>query len=375
MGGLTGVAVRMSRIGIAADNAVCGQAVCARNKRAGGGILFLTADIAVIVVIGVLQPIDYGIGCFHRAPERFVAQTFRRNCRRESIGNSVALACRFVHQIPPGKDIAVTGRIVHQKGRTVARIDRLHAVATVCVKFQHVIVSVVVAFKCGGAVRRNRLRIVIELCKSDGFGRVVYGKLRIGNDGTRFGCADFVQSRVHGIHIVVDILEKVPHRIRHIDRLVVHIDLIFRARIIGGNIQMNHRRIVRRVHLCIIAGQRNIRLCGVKIGSIAEIGRRDDGVLIRRTALDLRSKAGINRQSRYRVEIVYRNVQILRLILLCRRAALRGFSQGSACYAVLRACLGDRCGKRYCYAYGLGYGRAVAALRGAANIGTARFVK
>ena len=78
------------------------------------------------------------------------------------------------------------GGRVHDKGRSVAGIDRFCAIAAVHFKFNHVIIAVVVALKNSGAVGGDCLRIMIQFRKSLYRIRVLHRKLLVGNNRAGF---------------------------------------------------------------------------------------------------------------------------------------------------------------------------------------------
>ena len=77
-------------------------------------------------------------------------------------------------------------RGIYNKGRSVAGIDRFCAVAAVHIKFDHIIIAVVVTLKNGGAVGGDRLRIMIQLRKALYRLRILHRQLLVGNNRAGF---------------------------------------------------------------------------------------------------------------------------------------------------------------------------------------------
>ena len=153
-------------VGIAAQGGIRPQRIAAGYGRAALGVALDAADKAVLVVIGVLQPIYGGVGGVHRAPERLIGAVFSGDSGGQRIGIAVSRTVR--HIVPANKFVAVAGRRGHDERRAVSGIDRLRTVAAVHVEFQHIVVAVVVALKDGRAVRGHCFGVVIQLGKALG---------------------------------------------------------------------------------------------------------------------------------------------------------------------------------------------------------------
>ena len=124
--------------------------------------------------------------------------------------------------------------------------------------------------------------------------RVLHLQLLVGNNRAGFGRGYAVKPHILAIHIVVDILEVIPHGIRHINCLIIDIYDILRPCIVCRNIQSNYRCVVIRIHRAALRnGDRRIR-CIIK-RRVAEIGRRYNGVGIRGTVLYLCGKSRVDR--------------------------------------------------------------------------------
>ena len=255
---------------IPAKRCCCRQTVRARNNIAALSVFLDAADITVFVIIYILQPIHRRICGVNRAPKSFICAVFIGHGIRQSIFDIVAGTAR--HIVPAVKHIAVPCRGIYNKGRSVAGIYRFCAVAAVHIEFDHVIIAVVVALKNSGAVGSNRFRIMIQLGKALYRLRILHLQLLVGNNRAGFGRGYAVKPHILAIHIVVDILEVVPHGIGHINCLIIDIYDILRRCIACRNIQSNYRCVVIRVHRAALRNG-NRRICRIIKRRIAEIGR------------------------------------------------------------------------------------------------------
>ena len=239
-----------------------------------------------------MQPIHRRICGVNRAPKSFICAV----CVGHGIGQSIfdAVADTVRHIVPAVKHIAVPCRGIYNKGRAVAGIYRFCAVAAVHIEFDHVIIAVVVTLKNGGAVGSDRFRIMIQLRKALYRLRILHLQLLVGNNRAGFGRGYAVKPHILAIHIVVDILEVVPHGIGHIYCLIIDIYDILRRCIVYRNIQSDYRRVVIRVHRAALRnGNRRIRR--IIIWCVSEIGRRNNGVGIRSAVLYLCGKSRVDR--------------------------------------------------------------------------------
>ena len=270
---LVGLAIRtmgMCFIGISADIRFRRNIILSGNSDSGICRLFYIAYITVFVIICILQPIHRRICGVNRAPKSFICAVFIGYGIGQSIFDAVAGAAR--HIVPAVKHIAVAGGRVHNKWCSVAGIDRFCAVAAVHIKFNHVIIAVVVALKNGGTVSSDRFRIMIQLRKALYRLRVLHLQLLVGNNRAGFGRGYAIKPHILGIHIVIDILEVVPHGIRHIDCLIIDIDDILSRFIVRRNIQSDYRCVVIRVHRAALRHS-DRRICRIIKRRIAKIGR------------------------------------------------------------------------------------------------------
>ena len=133
---------------ICANRGCCGQIILRVNGLTRIFMFFHRAYIAVIIVIGILQPVRHGVLRVHRFPKRAVIAAFGGNGCRQS-GMLLHNLAVIAEQCPAVKHIAVAGRVVHQKRRTVARVNRVCAVAARIVEFKHTVIAVIIAFKNG----------------------------------------------------------------------------------------------------------------------------------------------------------------------------------------------------------------------------------
>ena len=270
---LVGLAIRtmgMCFIGISADIRFRRNIILSGNSSSGFCRLFHIAEITVFVIIGILQPIHRRICGVNRAPNSFICAVSIGHGIGQSIFDIVAGAVR--HIVPAVKHIAVPCRGIYNKGRSVAGIYRFCAVATGHIEFDHIIIAVVVALKNGGTVGSDRLRIMIQLRKALCHLLILHRKLLVGNNRAGFGRGYAVKPHILAIHIVVDILEVVPHGIGHINCLIIDIYDILRRCIVCRNIQSDYRRVVIRVHRAALRnGNRRIFLIIKR--RISEIGR------------------------------------------------------------------------------------------------------
>lgn len=284
------------------------QIVAAADRLAGDGAHALRAHIAVPVIVGVLQPVHLGVGRLRLRPDGDVAQILVGDGGGQRVRPAVALPV-LLHQIPAAEHIAVAGRLVHQKRCAVPCVHRLRAVAAVDVELDEVIIPVVVALKHGGAVRRHRLGIVVQLVEAHGVGRVRRQHL-IGDDGAGAGGALLVQRHVLRVKIVVDVLEIEPRRVGHVDGLVVHVHHIRGPVVVLRHRQHDAVRFVRRVHLAL-RRHGDVRLRRVVVRRVAQIGGGDHRIAVRRAPLDLGAEARIHGQPRPRIQIVDGYLDIL----------------------------------------------------------------
>ena len=163
-------------------------------------------------------------------------------------------------------------RGIYNKGRSVAGIDRFCAIAAVHIKFNHIIIAVVVALKNGGTVGSDRFRIMIQLRKALYRLRILHLQLLVGNNRTGFGRGYAIKPYILGIHIVVDILKVIPHGERHINCLIIDIYDILRPCIVCRNIQSDYRCVVIRIHCTALRnGNRGVSLIIKRC--VSEIGR------------------------------------------------------------------------------------------------------
>ena len=267
---IIGIACRGVSMSIPAKRCGCRQTVRARNNIAALCVFLDAADIAVFVIICILQPIHRRICGVNRAPKSFICAVFMGHGIGQSIFDIVAGAAR--HIVPAVKHIAVPCRGIYNKGRSVAGINRLCAVAAVHIEFDHVIIAVVVALKNGGAVGSDCLGVMIQLGKALCRLLILHRKLLVGNNRAGFGRGYAVKPHILAIHIVVDILEVVPHGIGHINCLIIDIYDILSRCIVCRNIQSNYRRVVIRVHRAALRNG-NRRICRIIKRRISEIGR------------------------------------------------------------------------------------------------------
>ena len=199
-----------------------GEVVGSRNKRSRIGIAYRAAFIAVSVVVGILQPINRGVFGSDGGPKGFIALIFGGNRRRQHIGNAVAHSVG--QKVPTGKNIAVPCGFVDDKRRAVSCIYRFGAVASVHVKFQNVVVAVIVALKNCRAVGRNGLGIVVKLCKALDSVGVACLKLFVGNYCASFGIIQLVKAVILRIEIVVYVLEEVSCGKGHVNWLIIDVN-------------------------------------------------------------------------------------------------------------------------------------------------------
>ena len=290
---LVGLAIRtmgMCFIGISADIRFCRDIILSGNSSSGFCRLFHIAYIAVFVIVGILQPIHRRVCGVNRAPKSFICAVFIGHGIGQSIFDTVARAA--CHIVPAVKHIAVSGGRVYNKGRSVAGIYRFCAIAAVHFKFNHVIIAVVVALKNGGAVGGDCLRIMIQLGKALCRLLILHRKLLVGNNRAGFGRGYAVKPHILAIHIVVDILEVIPHGIRHINCLIIDIYDILRPCIVCRNIQSNYRCVVIRIHRAALRnGDR--RISRIIKRRIAEIGRRNNCIVIGSAVLYLCGKSRV----------------------------------------------------------------------------------
>ena len=269
---LVGLAIRtmgMCFIGISADIRFRRNIILPGNRSSGLCRLFHIAYITVFVIVGILQPIHRRVGGVDCAPKSFICAVFIGYGIRQSILYAVAGA--VCHIVPTVKHIAVSCRGIYNKGRSVAGIDRFCAIAAVHFKFNHVISAVVVALKNSGAVGGDCLRIMIQFRKAPDT-LLLHRKLLVGNNRAGFGRGYAVKPHILAIHIVVDILEVVPHGIGHIYCLIINIDDILRRCIVCRNIQSNYRCVIVCLYRAALRnGNRRIRRIIKR--RIAEIGR------------------------------------------------------------------------------------------------------
>ncbi len=184
---LVGLAIRtmgMCFIGISADIRFCRNIILPGNRSSGLCHFFHIAYITVFVIVGILQPIHRRVGGVDCAPKSFICAVFIGYGIRQSIFYAVAGA--VCHIVPTVKHIAVSCRGIYNKGRSVAGIDRFCAIAAVHIKFNHIIIAVVVALKNSGAVGGDCLRIMIQFRKSLYRIRVLHCQLLVGNNRSGF---------------------------------------------------------------------------------------------------------------------------------------------------------------------------------------------
>ena len=360
------------------------QIVAAADRLAGDGAHALRAHIAVPVVVGVLQPVHLGVGRLRLRPDGDVAQILVGDGGGQRVRRAVALPV-LLHQIPAAEHIAVAGGLVHQKRCAVPCVHRLRAVAAVGVELDEVIIPVVVALKHGGAVRRHRLGIVVQLVEAHGVGRVRRQHL-IGDDGAGAGGALLVQRHVLRVEIVVDVLEVEPRRVGHVDGLVVHVHHIRGLVIVLRYVQHDAVRPVRRVHLAL-RRHGDVRLRRVVVRRVAQIGGGDHRIAVRRAPLDLGAEARIDGQPRPRIQIVDGDLHIFAGPGAAARPARRPF-RGRRRLRLLRRPLlrlhrlvgrhlrlRHRYGVRRRDAYWVGDGRLPVRRSRAPHIGAARTVQ
>ena len=271
----------------------------------GDGAALLAAHVVIFGARCVFQPVHHGVRGVGALPERYVAGVLRRNGGGRGVGLAVAHAV-FVQLVPAGEAVAVAGGGSGHKGRTIAGVDVLRAVAAVGIQLDLIVIAVVVALEHGGAVRRHRLGIVIELGEA---ARLLLAQPQsfIGDDGARQGAVPPVIVHVLRVHVVVDVLEVVADGIGHRDGLVVDIDGVGLPGVVRP-----HRQSQTLGALCGRVGVGGVRILGAPIGRIAQIGGGQHLLAVRLAAFDRCGEAGVDGQPGHSVQIVDSDVDILR---------------------------------------------------------------
>ena len=192
------------------------------------------------------------------------------------------------------------------KGRTIAGVDVLRAVAAVGIQLDLIVIAIIVALEHGGAVRRHRLGIVIQLGEAARL-LLVQPQCFIGDDGACQGAAPPVIVHVLRVHVVVNVLEVVADSVGHRDGLVVDVDGVGLPGVV-----LPHRQIQTLGADRSRVGVGGVRIAGVPVGCIAQIGGGQHLLAVRLAAFDRCGKAGVDGQSGHRVQIVDGDVDILR---------------------------------------------------------------
>ena len=280
-----------------------------------GHVLRRTLRGGLAVGLRLFQPVHHGVRGVGALPERYVAGVLRRNGGGQLVDLAVALAF-FVQLVPADEAVAVAGGGSGHKGRAIAGVDVLRAVAAVGIQLDLIVIAVVVALEHSGAVRRHRLGIVIQLGEA---ARLILAQLQIviGDDGARQGSVLPVIVHVLRVHVVVNVLEVVADGIGHRNGLVVDVDGVG----LPGVARL-HRQIQTLCADRSRAGVGGRRIIGVPIGRIAQICRGKHRLAVQLAALDGSGEAGVDGQAGHRVQIVDGDVDILRGAA-ARRPALR----------------------------------------------------
>ena len=281
-----------------------------------GHVLRRTVLGGLAVGLRLFQPVHHGVRGVGALPERYVAGVLRRNGGGQGVvGLAVALAF-FVQLVPAGEAVAVAGGGSGHKGRTIAGVDVLRAVAAVGIQLDLIVIAVVVALEHSGAVRRHRLGIVIQLGEA---ARLLLVQLQIviGDDGTRQGSVLPIIVHVLRVHVVVNVLEVVADGIGHRNGLVVHVDGVGLPGVVRPHRQSQTLGADRSR-----AGVGGVRIIGVPIGRIAQIGGGQHLLAVQLAAFDGSGEAGVDGQAGHSVQIVDGDVDILRSAA-AKRPALR----------------------------------------------------
>ena len=290
----------------------------------GDGAALLAAHVVIFGARCVFQPVHHGVRGVGALPERYVAGVLRRNGGGQFVGLAVALAV-LAQLVPAGEAVAVAGGGSGHKGRTIAGVDVLRAVAAVGIQLDLIVIAVVVALEHGGAVRRHRLGIVIELGEAARL-LLVQPQRFIGDDGACQGAAPPVIVHVLRVHVVVNVLEVVADGIGHRNGLVVHVDGVGLPGVVRP-----HRQIQTLGADRSRVGVGGRRIIGVPIGRIAQIGGGQHLLAVRLAAFDRCGEAGVDGQPGHSVQIVDGDVDILRSAAAgcpARRASGRGSCRG-----------------------------------------------
>ena len=270
-----------------------------------GHVLRRTIRGGLAVGLRLFQPVHHGVRGVGALPERYVAGVLRRNGGGQRVDLAVAHAV-FVQLVPAGEAVAVAGGGSGHKGRAIAGVDVLRAVAAVGIQLDLIVIAVVVALEHGGAVRRHRLGIVIQLGEA---ARLLLAQPQsfIGDDGARQGAVPPVEVHVLRVHVVVNVLEVVADSVGHRDGLVVDIDGVGLPGVARPHRQ-NQTLGADRSRVGV--GGRRIR--GVPIGRIAQIGGGQHLLAVQLAAFDRCGEAGVDGQPGHSVQIVDGDVDIFR---------------------------------------------------------------
>ena len=298
--GMSGVLGKPADVGIRRE-----PRCIAGDDLTGDGAALLAAHVVIFGARCVFQPVHHGVRGVGTLPERYVAGVLRRNGGGRGVGLAVAHAV-FVQLVPAGEAVAVAGRDGGHKGRAIAGVDMLGAVAAVGIQLDLIVIAVVVALEHSGAVRRHRLGIVIQLGEA---ARLLLAQPQsfIGDDGACQGAVPPVIVHVLRVHVVVDVLEVVADGIGHRNGLVVDIDGVGLPGVVRPHRQSQT--------LCADRSRVGVggrRIIGVPIGRIAQIGGGQHLLAVRLSAFDRCGEAGVDGQPGHRVQIVDGDVDILR---------------------------------------------------------------
>ena len=317
--GVSGVLGKPADVGIRRE-----PRCIAGDDLTGDGGALLAAHVVIFGARCVFQPVHRGEGGVGALPQGDVAGVLRRNGGGQRVGHAVARAV-FVQLVPAGEAVAVAGGGSGHKGRAIAGVDMLGAVAAVGIQLDLIVIAVIVALEHGGAVRRHRLGIVIELGEAARL-LLVQPQRFIGDDGACQGSVLPVIVHVLRVHVVVNVLEVVADSVGHLDGLVVDVDGVGLPGVV-----LPHRQIQTLGALCGRAGVGGIRIVGVPVGRIAQIGGGQHLLAVQLAAFDRCGEAGVDGQSGHSVQIVDGDVDIFRSAAAgrpARRASGRGSRRG-----------------------------------------------
>ena len=298
--GVSGVLGKPADVGIRRE-----PRCIAGDDLTGDGAALLAAHVVIFGALCVFQPVHHGVRGVGTLPERYVAGVLRRNGGGQRVGLAVAHAV-LAQLVPADEAVAVAGGGSGYKGRAIAGVDVLRAVAAVGIQLDLIVIAVVVALEHSGAVRRHRLGIVIQLGEA---ARLILAQLQIviGDDGARQGSVLPVIVHVLRVHVVMNVLEVIADGIGHRDGLVVDVDGVGLP-----GVARPHRQSQTLGALCGRVGVGGVRILGAPIGRIAQIGGRQHRLAVRLAALDRCGEAGVDGQPGHSVQIVDGDVDILR---------------------------------------------------------------